>query len=67
MRAFVVFVLPPGAGSDARPRLGITVSRKVGNAVTRNRVKRQVREWFRASRSGIEPGSEVVVISISAG
>lgn len=28
-------------------RLGITVTRRVGNAVVRNRVKRQVREFFR--------------------
>ncbi len=28
-------------------RLGITASRRVGNAVVRNRVKRRVREWFR--------------------
>lgn len=28
-------------------RLGLTVSRRVGGAVVRNRVKRRVREWFR--------------------
>ena len=38
-----------GVGKESVPglRLGITVSRSVGNAVTRNRVKRQIRSWFR--------------------
>ncbi len=46
-----------------RRRLGITTSRKVGNAVVRNRVKRRVREWFRRSRSSIAAGSELLVIA----
>lgn len=32
------------------PRLGVTASRKVGGAVVRNRIKRQVREFFRQHR-----------------
>ena len=35
------------------PRLGVTVTRKVGNAVRRNRVKRVVREWFRRHGQGL--------------
>ncbi|MDY0163420.1 ribonuclease P protein component [Desulfobotulus sp.] len=33
--------------SLSQPRLGVTASRKVGNAVKRNRIKRLVREFFR--------------------
>ncbi len=42
-------------------RLGLTASRRVGNAVARNRIKRQVREWFRKSK--ISAGREWVVIA----
>lgn len=39
--------------SGPKKRLGITVSRKVGNAVVRNRFKRRVRAWFRIRREAI--------------
>ncbi len=44
------------------PRLGITVTRRVGNAVRRNRIKRLVREWFR-QRSQRLWGRDLVVIA----
>jgi ribonuclease P protein component len=54
----LVLALDVGAG---RPRIGITVSSKVANAVARNRVKRWVREAFRAIRTDLPPLDLVVV------
>jgi len=45
-----------------RSRLGLVVSRKVGDAVTRNRVKRQIREWFRCNPAALASGADLVVI-----
>lgn len=65
--AFVLLIAPrPRDDEFTRRRLGITVSRKVGSAVVRNRVKRQVREWFRAARHRLRPGIDLVVIGRSA-
>jgi ribonuclease P protein component len=63
--AFVVLVSEHDArrGDPSKCRLGITVSRKVGGAVTRNRVKRRVREWFRARRGSLGSGVDWVVIA----
>jgi ribonuclease P protein component len=44
-------------------RFGITVSRKTGNAVIRNRVKRRIRELQRLNRDSIVPGKDIVVIA----
>ena len=46
--SFVLFVMRNVAG---RPRLGITVTRRVGGAVRRNRAKRLVREIFRRHKA----------------
>jgi ribonuclease P protein component len=44
------------------PRLGLSVSRKVGGAVVRNRWKRLLREAFRLSRTQLPSGLDVVAI-----
>ncbi|PRP95435.1 Ribonuclease P protein component [Enhygromyxa salina] len=51
-------------GADELPtRLGITVTRKVGNAVTRNRIKRLVREVFRVHRLRLPQGLDMVWVA----
>ncbi|MGA2254263.1 MAG: ribonuclease P protein component [Thermoguttaceae bacterium] len=55
----LVFVYPNGL---AHPRLGLSVSRKVGGAVVRNRWKRCIREAFRLSREQLPSGVDLIVI-----
>jgi len=45
-----------------RPRLGLSVSRKIGNAVVRNRWKRRLREAFRLNQSSLPQGVDLIVI-----
>ena len=56
---FLLFISDRG---DSGPtRLGITVTRKVGNAIRRNRIKRLVREWFRRRAWELGPCDLVVI------
>jgi ribonuclease P protein component len=44
-------------------RLGITVSKKVGNAVIRNRVRRLIKETFRKYEDTLSPGYDIVIVA----
>src|SRR5712691_4168647 len=56
------FVLQARRRGDGGPiRVGFTVSRKVGNAVERNRVRRRLKEIVRAS-TGLPPGHDYVLV-----
>lgn len=50
-------------GGQVRTRLGITVSKKVGNAVVRNRIKRVTREFFRHTKHQISSPRDINVIA----
>ena len=52
----------PNAASD-RPRLGLSVSRKVGGAVERNKVKRMLRESFARVEPTLREGQDVVLVA----
>jgi ribonuclease P protein component len=60
-RELVLYVFP--RGEDSPPRLGLSVSRKVGGAVERNRVKRLLREAFALESSGLPAGTDAVVVA----
>lgn len=61
-RHFVALVAPSEAPDRERGRVGLTVTKRVGNAVTRNRIKRCAREWLR-QHGWVPAGSDVVFIA----
>ncbi|MEA2040778.1 MAG: ribonuclease P protein component [Thermodesulfobacteriota bacterium] len=59
-RHFVLIFKQNGIGVT---RLGITVSKKTGNAVQRNRIKRLIREFFRLNKSYLPQGYNIIAIA----
>jgi len=57
------FIIIYQMGRQNHPRLGITVSKRVGKAVTRNRLKRLIREFFRKNRFALEANWDINIIA----
>ena len=58
-----IFTLYIAPNQMDKTRLGLTVSKKVGKSVNRNRVKRLIRESFRLSQEKILPGYDIIVVA----
>lgn len=59
-------VLYRKANRTGENRVGVTVSKKLGHAVVRNRVRRRLREVYRLHEERFAPGYDVVVVARTA-
>ena len=62
-RLLVMYVMRNGEESN---RLGISVSKKVGNSVVRHHIARLMREIFRLNRDTLEEGLDIIVVARAA-
>ena len=62
-RFLVLYWFPREEGDDGPPRLGLAVPKSVGNAVARNRVKRQLRQTWAELSERARPGHDYVLVA----
>lgn len=60
MPSIVLYKLPTRYPTN---RIGFTVSNKIGNAVTRNRIRRRLKEAYRLREEKIKEGFDLVVVA----
>jgi ribonuclease P protein component len=53
----------PGSNADRPPRFGFTVTKKIGNAVVRNRIRRRLREAVRRVEDRAEKATDYVLVA----
>jgi ribonuclease P protein component len=61
-RHLVVYAFPR-SDDETEPRLGVSVGRKLGGAVERNRIKRLLRDAFWAGAGELAPGHDFVIVA----
>ncbi|MCR5370313.1 MAG: ribonuclease P protein component [Clostridium sp.] len=62
-RLLVMYVLP---AEGKETRIGISVSKKVGNSVVRHHITRLIREVFRLRRDSLKEGLSIIVVARAA-
>lgn len=62
-RYLVLYWFPREDDDAGDPRLGLAVPKSLGSAVTRNRLKRQLREAWRAGLERVPPGRDYVLVA----
>lgn len=63
VNSYLVLYARPNRGTTNR--VGVTVGKKLGKAVVRNRIRRRLREVYRLNESRFAPGWDIVVVARS--
>lgn len=61
-RQFVIYLLKK-KDSESHFRIGLSVSKKIGNAVCRNRIKRYIRQSFHELEGKVSSGHDYIIIA----